>query len=157
LATAADEGEQKARASKAAAAFRTTGEAALELDVPAHVLRFWESKFSQVRPLKRSGGRRYYRPEDIDLLRQIRQYLYQEGYTIRGVQQLLRQGTQRHGAPQTPPADREAAPGLFAPLAADPASPIDAAPLPPAVRAALDEARRELMRIRALLDELLKG
>lgn len=76
---------------KSAAAFRTISEVASELEVPQHVLRFWESKFSQVRPLKRGGGRRYYRPEDIKLLRHIRELLYSEGYTIRGVQKLLRE------------------------------------------------------------------
>ena len=76
---------------KSAAAFRTISEVADELDVPQHVLRFWETKFAQVRPLKRGGGRRYYRPEDVDLLRQIRDLLYTEGYTIKGVQRLLRE------------------------------------------------------------------
>jgi DNA-binding transcriptional MerR regulator len=79
-------------AGKSAAAFRTISEVSDELDVPQHVLRFWEGKFSQVRPLKRGGGRRYYRPEDIDLLRRIRNLLYSEGYTIKGVQRLLREG-----------------------------------------------------------------
>src|SRR3546814_6253053 len=79
-------------AGKLAAAFRTISEVSDELDVPQHVLRFWEGKFSQVRPLKRGGGRRYYRPEDIDLLRRIRDLLYREGYTIKGVQRLLREG-----------------------------------------------------------------
>ena len=77
---------------KSAAAFRTISEVSGELDVPQHVLRFWETKFSQVRPLKRGGGRRYYRPEDIALLRRIRDLLYAEGYTIKGVQRLLRDG-----------------------------------------------------------------
>lgn len=77
---------------KSAAAFRTISEVAQELEVPQHVLRFWESKFSQVKPLKRGGGRRYYRPEDVVLLRRIRQCLYHEGYTIKGVQRLLREG-----------------------------------------------------------------
>src|SRR6185437_12121083 len=77
------------RANKRASAFRTIGEVAEDLDLPAHVLRFWESKFPQLKPLKRGGGRRYYRPEDISLLRRIRQCLYQDGYTIRGVQKLL--------------------------------------------------------------------
>jgi len=77
---------------KSAAAFRTISEVAEELDVPQHVLRFWESKFSQVKPLKRGGGRRYYRPEDVELLRKIRDLLYQDGYTIKGVQKLLREG-----------------------------------------------------------------
>jgi len=79
-------------AGKSAAAFRTISEVSDELDVPQHVLRFWEGKFSQVRPLKRGGGRRYYRPEDIDLLRRIRDLLYSDGYTIKGVQRLLREG-----------------------------------------------------------------
>jgi len=78
--------------SKSASAFRTISEVAAELNVPQHVLRFWEGKFSQISPLKRGGGRRYYRPEDIDLLRRIRALLYEEGYTIMGVQKLLRNG-----------------------------------------------------------------
>lgn len=72
-------------------AFRTISEVADELDVPQHVLRFWESKFSQVKPMKRGGGRRYYRPNDVQLLRGIRYLLYGEGYTIRGVQKILRE------------------------------------------------------------------
>ena len=83
------------RVEKSAQAFRTISEVAAELDVPQHVLRFWESKFSQVRPLKRGGGRRYYRPEDIDLLRRIRALLYEDGYTIKGVQRLLKEGRGR--------------------------------------------------------------
>jgi len=79
------------RASKSADAFRTIREVSEELDVPQHVLRFWETKFNQVRPLKRGGGRRYYRPEDVDLLRRIRALLYADGYTIRGVQKLMRE------------------------------------------------------------------
>ena len=80
------------RLEKSPAAFRTISEVAEELDVPQHVLRFWESKFPQVRPLKRGGGRRYYRPEDVDLLGRIRQLLYKDGYTIKGVQRLMREG-----------------------------------------------------------------
>ncbi len=76
---------------KAPDAFRTISEVAEEVNVPQHVLRFWESRFSQIRPLKRGGGRRYYRPEDIDLLRGVRHLLYGEGYTIRGVQRILRE------------------------------------------------------------------
>jgi len=79
------------RASKSPDAFRTIREVSEELDVPQHVLRFWETKFNQVRPLKRGGGRRYYRPEDVDLLRRIRALLYADGYTIRGVQKLMRE------------------------------------------------------------------
>ena len=80
------------RSGKSDSAFRTISEVADELDVPQHVLRFWESKFPQVKPLKRGGGRRYYRPEDVALLRRIRDLLYSEGYTIKGVQKLLREG-----------------------------------------------------------------
>ena len=80
------------RGSKSAEAFRTISEVASDLDVPQHVLRFWETKFSQVRPMKRGGGRRYYRPEDVHLLRTIRALLYDDGYTIKGVQKLLREG-----------------------------------------------------------------
>jgi DNA-binding transcriptional MerR regulator len=76
---------------KAPDAFRTISEVADEIDVPQHVLRFWESRFPQVKPMKRGGGRRYYRPDDVDLLRGIRHLLYGEGYTIRGVQRILRE------------------------------------------------------------------
>jgi DNA-binding transcriptional MerR regulator len=76
---------------KAPDAFRTISEVAEELDVPQHVLRFWESRFPQIRPMKRAGGRRYYRPDDVDLLRGIRHLLYGVGYTIRGVQGILRE------------------------------------------------------------------
>ncbi|WP_237718320.1 MerR family transcriptional regulator, partial [Rhodovulum sp. PH10] len=92
---------------KAPDAFRTISEVADELDLPQHVLRFWESRFPQVRPMKRGGGRRYYRPDDVDLLRGIRHLLYGEGYTIRGVQRILReqggrfvQTVWQEGAPQ---------------------------------------------------------
>ena len=77
---------------KSPGAFRTISEVAEDLDLPAHVLRFWETKFSQVHPLKRGGGRRYYRPEDVQLLSHIRSLLYDEGYTIKGVQKLMREG-----------------------------------------------------------------
>lgn len=77
---------------KAPGAFRTISEVATDLEVPQHVLRFWESKFQQIRPLKRGGGRRYYRPEDIQLLNGIKDLLYNQGFTIRGVQKLLREG-----------------------------------------------------------------
>jgi DNA-binding transcriptional MerR regulator len=80
------------RAEKSATAFRTISEVADDLEVPQHVLRFWETKFPQIRPMKRGGGRRYYRPEDIDLLRAIRDLLYEQGYTIKGVQKLMREG-----------------------------------------------------------------
>lgn len=77
--------------SKAADAFRTISEVAEELDVPKHVLRFWENRFPQIKPMKRGGGRRYYRPADLDLLRGIRHLLHNEGYTIKGVQKILRE------------------------------------------------------------------
>ncbi|MCC7426001.1 MAG: MerR family transcriptional regulator [Alphaproteobacteria bacterium] len=83
------------RVKKAPAAFRTISEVADELHIPQHVLRFWETKFPQLRPLKRGGGRRYYRPEDIVLLRRISDWLYIQGYTIKGVQRLLREGGAR--------------------------------------------------------------
>ena len=86
----ADAGRVRPR--KTADAFRTISEVADELHVPQHVLRFWETKFPQVRPLKRGGGRRYYRPEDVLLLRRVADLLYTHGYTIKGVQRLLREG-----------------------------------------------------------------
>lgn len=82
----------RARPKKAPNAFRTISEVADDLHIPQHVLRFWETKFPQVRPLKRGGGRRYYRPDDIELLRRIADLLYTQGYTIKGVQRLLREG-----------------------------------------------------------------
>ncbi len=83
--------QRSASRNKAAAAFRTISEVADDLGVKQHVLRFWETKFSQLKPLKRGGGRRYYRPEDIDLLKAVHRLLYTEGYTIKGVQKLLRE------------------------------------------------------------------
>jgi len=88
----AQAGLQGSAGGKSADAFRTIREVSEDLGVPQHVLRFWETKFTQVRPLKRGGGRRYYRPQDIALLRRIQTLLYAEGYTIRGVQKLLRDG-----------------------------------------------------------------
>ncbi|MFC3265239.1 MerR family transcriptional regulator, partial [Camelimonas abortus] len=89
-------------------AFRTISEVAAELDVPQHVLRFWETRFSQIRPLKRGGGRRFYRPEDVLLIRGVRRLLYGEGYTIRGVQRILKEEGVRYvqqiGAGDAPPA-----------------------------------------------------
>src|SRR5882672_3258665 len=132
------------RAMKSAAAFRTISEVAEELDVPQHVLRFWESKFTQVKPLKRGGGRRYYRPEDVLLLRSIRQCLYQDGYTIKGVQRLLREGALKNmpvaaPAPEPvvePPAERAPA------ASATPVKPPSAKPDPavPPLLAAIERA-----------------
>jgi DNA-binding transcriptional MerR regulator len=125
------------RQPKSAEAFRTISEVAQELEVPQHVLRFWESRFPQVRPLKRAGGRRYYRPDDVVLLRRIRQCLYDQGYTIKGVQKLLREGALRSDAP-LPPAP---APAARAKEGAGPAT----------GRAALVDLRRELAELRDLL------
>ena len=115
---------------KAPDAFRTISEVADELDIPQHVLRFWESRFPQIKPMKRAGGRRYYRPDDVDLLRGIKHLLYGEGYTIRGVQRILReqgpkfvQAVWQPGAAQ--PAvlpEEEEAPEQAEPLAPDEAA-----------------------------------
>jgi DNA-binding transcriptional MerR regulator len=121
------------RVEKSPSAFRTISEVAEELDVPQHVLRFWETKFPQVRPLKRGGGRRYYRPEDVDMLRRIRSLLYEQGYTIKGVQRLLREGALKH----------EAAVPVEEPLAAD----------PDIRRSVLEKLLRELQDLRALVED----
>ena len=86
---------------KAPGAYQTISEVSVQLDVPAHVLRFWESKFSVLKPLKRSGGRRYYRTEDIQLLKSIKSLLYDEGYTIKGAQNSLKRRTSASGSVQT--------------------------------------------------------
>jgi DNA-binding transcriptional MerR regulator len=124
------------RVEKSPSAFRTISEVAEELDVPQHVLRFWETKFPQVRPLKRGGGRRYYRPEDVDMLRRIRSLLYEQGYTIKGVQRLLREGALKHEA--SVPAEE--------PLAAD----------PDIRRSVLEKLLRELQDLRALVEDFRK-
>lgn len=80
---------------KSADAFRTISEVAEDLDLPQHVLRFWETRFPQIKPMKRGGGRRYYRPDDVDLLRGIRYLLYVKGYTIKGVQKILKENSNR--------------------------------------------------------------
>jgi len=97
------------RLRKAAGAFRTISEVADELHIPQHVLRFWETKFPQVKPLKRGGGRRYYRPDDIALLRRVSDLLYIQGYTIKGVQRLLREGGGHLADDIPPPTDAERA------------------------------------------------
>ena len=101
---------EKEKPEKAASAFRTISEVAEALDTPAHVLRFWESKFSQIKPMKRGGGRRYYRPEDVALLRGIRELLYEDGLTIKGVQKVLRERGQKHVAGLADEAPAAAAP-----------------------------------------------
>jgi DNA-binding transcriptional MerR regulator len=158
------------RANKRTAVFRTIGEVAEDLDLPAHVLRFWESKFPQLKPLKRGGGRRYYRPEDIALLSRIRQCLYQEGYTIRGVQKLMAEGAigvSASGATELvepslfplAPVPREAPrPARSARRVMVEPSPAPAPAGPSAEeRAILEEARRELMAALDMLGELRRG
>ena len=160
------------RGNKRAAVFRTIGEVADDLDLPAHVLRFWESKFPQLKPLKRGGGRRYYRPEDIALLSRIRQCLYQDGYTIRGVQKLLSDGAlDVAGAPEIAPslfpleAPSETAPPApaKAPRPARRAAAAAAAPvetpeprhLPEDAKTVLEAAAQDLLSARQMLDALL--
>ncbi len=146
-----------ARRAKSAGAFRTISEVADELDVAQHVLRFWESKFPQVRPLKRGGGRRYYRPEDVDLLRRIRSLLYDEGYTIKGAQKLLK-GQRRSPADRTP---RENGNGsgngrakVIEPDQSDSAQHPPPAPLDAQQKQALTSVRAELVELRDCLRKL---
>lgn len=116
---------------KAPNAFRTISEVADELHIPQHVLRFWETKFPQVRPLKRGGGRRYYRPDDISLLRRISDLLYIEGYTIKGVQRLLREGGGKLADDIPPPAPEEQAEALEAGRGGEPQLPMPGLARPP--------------------------
>lgn len=124
--------------------------------MPQHVLRFWETKFSQVRPMKRGGGRRYYRPDDIELLRRIRDLLYRDGFTIKGVQKLLREGKSEAAAKlaegEEPPASSPAPPAAAGPQAAAAGD-----ELPPAVRQELQSLRRELAELRQLLRAARQG
>jgi len=156
------------RVNKRAAVFRTIGEVAEDLDLPAHVLRFWESKFPQLKPLKRGGGRRYYRPEDVALLSRIRQCLYQDGYTIRGVQKLLTEGALGLGDaadpsepslfPLTPVPREPPRPARSASRAATVSRPV-VSPAGPSLarRAALEEAKHELTAALEMLGGLVRG
>ncbi len=139
----------KARAKKAPNAFRTISEVADELHIPQHVLRFWETKFPQVKPLKRGGGRRYYRPDDIALLRRVSDLLYTEGYTIKGVQRLLREGGGKlsDDIPPATEAERAAA-------EAERATPLDQ----PMLQSASDAvpSRDEAARLRETLVQVLE-
>ena len=132
------------RGGKSADAFRTISEVAGDLDVPQHVLRFWETRFAQIKPLKRAGGRRYYRPEDVELLRRIRELLYKHGYTIKGVQRLLKDNGLTD-IPVPPPAP--------VPVIARPAPALVAvaAPQAPARGSPIQSALEELEALRALL------
>ena len=152
-----DEAE-RSRPKKAPNAFRTISEVADDLHIPQHVLRFWETKFPQVKPLKRGGGRRYYRPDDIALLRRISDLLYTQGYTIKGVQRLLREGGGRLSDDIPPPAPEEREtnpvpaepelplPGLSARPAVDPR-----VPRVPRVATGADGATEETRRLRSIL------
>ena len=152
-----DGAAEKARpVRKSATAYRTISEVSDELEVPQHVLRFWETKFAQVRPLKRGGGRRYYRPEDVALLRRIQTLIYKDGYTIKGVQRLLREGRGDATAAATPEATAD--PGIdelpfdaagTTPPAADEAT--GSSRLAPPVREELEALLAELRRFRRLL------
>ncbi|HLJ04780.1 MAG TPA: MerR family transcriptional regulator [Acetobacteraceae bacterium] len=150
------------RPKKAPNAFRTISEVADELHIPQHVLRFWETKFQQVKPLKRGGGRRYYRPDDIALLRRISDLLYIQGYTIKGVQRLLREGGGRlsDDIPPAPADEQEAAQAERAGLPDEPELPMPGLVPPPASSTAARPPARpkadpEVERLRALLTETL--
>ena len=147
---------------KAPNAFRTISEVADELHIPQHVLRFWETKFPQVKPLKRGGGRRYYRPDDIALLRRISDLLYIQGYTIKGVQRLLREGGGKlsDDIPPAPAEEQEAAEAERAGLPAEPELPMPGlAPAAPQsvtrmnIRPKMDP---EAERLRAILADILR-
>ncbi|MCJ2132568.1 MerR family transcriptional regulator [Methylobacterium sp. J-026] len=134
---------------KSAHAFRTISEVAEELDVPQHVLRFWETRFGQIRPVKRAGGRRYYRPQDIELVAGIRQLLYVQRYTIAGAQRVLKENgvrfVQAVGRGEAVAAE---------PLVQEAEAAAPDGTLAASDRAALAEALRELRACRTLLDDL---
>jgi len=136
-------------------AFRTISEASDELGVPQHVLRFWETKFSFIRPMKRAGGRRFYRPQDLQVLAAVRRLLHVEGYTIKGVQKLHKEhGLRRlvdapEGAMAPPPGLPAVDEDLFAPLSRP--------DLTPEARQRLQVALQDLEAARARIDHLLKG
>jgi len=132
-------------------AFRTISEVARELDVAQHVLRFWEGKFPQIKPMKRGGGRRYYRPEDVDLLRGIQQLLYGDGYTIKGVQRLLRE----RGARSLVQAVR-AGQGLDAWQSGEPPPPPPPAPKAPELSVAQRRALEGILAELVALSRILK-
>jgi DNA-binding transcriptional MerR regulator len=140
---------------KSPEAFRTISEAATELGVPQHVLRFWETKFSFIRPMKRAGGRRFYRRQDIDVLRGVRTLLHDEGYTIKGVQRLHKEHGVRRlvEAVASPPAVQSDAP---TPANAPDAPAFKGGPLlGPAARVRLNQVLEDLDDVRARLDALL--
>jgi DNA-binding transcriptional MerR regulator len=136
---------------KAPDAFRTISEAAEDLDLPQHVLRFWETRFSQIKPLKRGGGRRYYRPDDVEFLRGLKHLLHAERYTIKGVQKIIKeQGVKAvqsawKDSPTAAPAEKPPAP---APVLA---TSTPSAPLPASASARLEAALAELMDCRRMI------
>ena len=151
----------RVKAKKAPHAFRTISEVADELHIPQHVLRFWETKFPQVKPLKRGGGRRYYRPDDIALLRRISDLLYIQGYTIKGVQRLLRDGGGRlsDDIPPAPAAERTAAEAGGAGQAAGDAPEAeapDARGIPARDAVASPDRDDEAERLRRVLRDMLR-
>ncbi|HWF77525.1 MAG TPA: MerR family transcriptional regulator [Caulobacteraceae bacterium] len=143
-------------------AFRSISEASDALGVPQHVLRFWETKFSFIRPMKRAGGRRFYRPQDLAVLAEVRRLLHEEGYTIKGVQKLHRElGAKRFAAgeaPEPPPEEQqfEPAPEAEAPVSGGAAT-ASAGALDEAARRRLTEALEALEAAKARLDDLLGG
>lgn len=141
--------QQDSRRGKSEAAFRTISEVADDLDVPQHVLRFWETKFNQIRPMKRGGGRRYYRPEDVALLRRIRGLLYDDGFTIKGVQKLLKEGAIK----PAPLGDDAPPPPKTADLIAAVENKAGLGPLDPQARAVIQDVISELSEIRDLLNK----
>jgi DNA-binding transcriptional MerR regulator len=150
----------RSRPKKAPNAFRTISEVADELHIPQHVLRFWETKFPQVKPLKRGGGRRYYRPDDISLLRRISDLLYIQGYTIKGVQRLLREGGGKLSDDiPPPPADEQNVPETEGAAPNEPELPMPGLAPPPSTQVVRSSVRSrgeaEAERLRALLTETL--
>lgn len=147
---------------KAPDAFRTISEAADELDLPQHVLRFWETRFAQIKPLKRGGGRRYYRPDDVMLLKGIRHLLYDQGFTIKGVQRILKEEGARYVTDVGEAGSLEAmGPSNGAALPSAPASEEGeapaAAPISRQGKQKLDRVLRELLECKRLLDEAREG
>jgi DNA-binding transcriptional MerR regulator len=143
---AAPQSPEAEKSRKAPSAFRTISEVADDLNVQQHVLRFWETKFSQVRPLKRGGGRRYYRPEDVDILKTIHHLLYTQGYTIKGVQKLFREQGKNKVVEKTPPEARN--------QNVPPQAPVKAVSgLTDRQRSALQSLAGELKELRAMIAE----
>ena len=148
---------------KSPGAFRTISEVADDLNLPQHVLRFWETKFNQIKPMKRGGGRRYYRPTEVDLLRGIRHLLYTEGYTIKGVQKILREQGARHVLNSFLEQDSEPEnegiqqPVSVAPVVGVPTKSVEAkAPPTPGINEAKQQkfSKRTLQNLKSALSEL---